>query len=65
MMKVHLSPGRTEEIAVTAATVEDVLLMLGVNPVEVLVSRNGAIVPEDTVVGGDDELRVIRFVHGG
>ncbi|WP_153015866.1 MoaD/ThiS family protein [Methanofollis ethanolicus] len=65
MMKVHLSPDRTEEIAVTAATVEAVLLMLGVNPVEVIVSRNGALVPEDTVVGGDDELRVIRFVHGG
>jgi sulfur carrier protein len=64
-MKVHFSPDRTEEIAVASATVEDVLLMLGVNPVEVIVSRNGTLIPEDTVVGGDDELRVIRFVHGG
>lgn len=64
-MKVCLSADRTEEVAVASATVEDVLLMLGINPVEVIVSRNGVLVPEDTVVGGDDELRVIRFVHGG
>lgn len=64
-MRVRLSADRTEEVAVASATVEDVLLMLGINPVEVIVSRNGVLVPEDTVVGGDDELRVIRFVHGG
>jgi len=64
-MKVYFSPDRTEEVAVVSATVEEVLLMLGVNPVEVIVSRNGALIPEDTVVGGDDEIRVIRFVHGG
>lgn len=64
-MKVRLSADRAEEVAVASATVEDVLLMLGINPVEVIVSRNGVLIPEDTVVGGDDELRVIRFVHGG
>ncbi|MDK2974595.1 MAG: sulfur carrier protein [Methanofollis sp.] len=64
-MKVRLSPDRIEDVAVASATVEDVLLMLGINPIEVIVSRNGALIPEDTMVGGADELRVVRFVHGG
>ncbi|QSZ66182.1 thiamine biosynthesis protein ThiS [Methanofollis aquaemaris] len=64
-MKVHLPDGRTREITVERLTVEEVLVALGINPLEVFVSRDGRLVPEDTVVGDDDELTVVRFVHGG
>ncbi len=48
-----------------ARTVEQVLVGLGINPIEVIVSRNGRLVPDDAVVSGDDEIRIIRIAHGG
>jgi sulfur carrier protein len=46
-------------------TIEQVLTELKINPVEVIVSRNGRLVPEDEIVSGDDEIRIIRVAHGG
>jgi len=31
----------------------------------VIVSRNGAIIPEDSIVGDQDEIRIHRVAHGG
>ena len=45
--------------------VSQVLLSLGVNQVEVIVSRDGMVIPEDTVLGRDDEIRIIQVSHGG
>jgi sulfur carrier protein ThiS len=47
------------------APVEQVLLDLGINPLEVIVTRNSKIISEDTVVQADDEIRIIRIAHGG
>jgi sulfur carrier protein ThiS len=47
------------------ATVEAILQREGINPLEVLVSRDGKLIPEDTLVSGDEELRIIRISHGG
>ena len=38
---------------------------IGINPLEVIVSRNGKLVPEQAAIGGDDEIRIIRIAHGG
>ena len=35
------------------------------NPLEVIVSRNGNLVPEEAAIGRDDEIRIIRIAHGG
>jgi sulfur carrier protein len=47
------------------ATIETILQREDINPLEVMVSRNGKLVTEDTLVSGDDELRIIRISHGG
>jgi sulfur carrier protein ThiS len=31
----------------------------------VIVARNGVLVPEDAIAGGDDQVRIIRVSHGG
>jgi sulfur carrier protein ThiS len=31
----------------------------------VIVSRNGRLVPEDTVLEADDEIRITHIAHGG
>jgi sulfur carrier protein ThiS len=46
-------------------SVENILLELGINPLEVIVSCNGTLVPEGTLVGAEDEIRIIRISHGG
>ena len=64
-MKLIL-PDRTERvIAGGNAPLDTILRNEGINPLEVIVSRNGTLVPEDTVVGGDDVIRLIRIAHGG
>jgi len=64
-MKLILPDQKTIEIDRVPAPVEQVLLELGINPLEVIVTRNGKMISEDTVVQEDDEIRIIRIAHGG
>jgi sulfur carrier protein len=64
-VKVLLPDKSEQTIDTGASTVEQVLLDLGINPIEVIVSRNGRLVPDDAVISGDDEIRIIRIAHGG
>jgi sulfur carrier protein len=47
------------------ATVAALLHEIGINPLEVMVARNGTLVPEQAEIGGNDEIRIIRIAHGG
>jgi sulfur carrier protein len=64
-MKLILPDQKTIDIERVSAPVEKVLLELGINPLEVIVVRNGKIISDDTVVQADDEIRIIRIAHGG
>jgi len=64
-MKLILSDHDERIIEHCPASVEQILLEAGINPLDVLVSRNGNLISEDTVVGDEDEIRVIRIAHGG
>lgn len=64
-MKLILPDRSTRITDPNPATVEVVLQNEGINPLEVLVSRDGKLVTEDTLVSGNDELRIIRISHGG
>lgn len=46
-------------------TIEEILLELGVNPVDVLILWNGTIIPEDTRASDEMSIRLIRISHGG
>lgn len=64
-MKLILSDHDERIIEHSPAPVEQILLETGINPLDVLVSRNGILISEDTVVEAEDEIRVIRIAHGG
>jgi sulfur carrier protein ThiS len=64
-MKLVLPDQKTITIDRVPARVEQILLELGINPLEVIVARDGKMIPEDTVVQADDEIRIIRIAHGG
>lgn len=64
-MKLILPDRSTRVLDPAPATVEVILQREGINPLEVMVSRDGKLIPEDTLVSGDDELVIIRISHGG
>jgi len=64
-MKLILSDKDVRILEHSPAPVEQILLEQGINPLEVIISRNGKLVSEDTVIETGDEVRVIRIAHGG
>ena len=64
-MKVHFQDGPAQTFEGGPERVLEVLHALGLNPAGVIVSRDGRVIPEDTLLGRDDEIRVIRVSHGG
>lgn len=64
-MRVIYQDGRVKEMEITEMPIEDLLEELGINPVEVIIAKNGKIVPEDEMVRNDDELKIIMVKHGG
>ena len=64
-MLISMPDGSRREICRDEAKIEEILKELGINPEEVIVAKNGRIVPEDEVAGGSDLLKIVRFVHGG
>jgi sulfur carrier protein len=64
-MKLILPDRTIRAVDPASAPVEEILLREGINPLDVMVTRNGRLVTEDTIVGGDDEIRLILISHGG
>jgi sulfur carrier protein len=64
-MQIALPDGSQKEIAESGSRIEDILKQLGINPVEVIVAKNGRIVSEEETAEGGDELKIVRVVHGG
>jgi len=64
-MKIILPDKSSRQVETIPRPVEQILLDAGINPLDVLVSRDGKLVTEDTLVGNDDEIRIIRISHGG
>ena len=57
--------GSRGEMALGSARIEDILRDLKINPVEVIVAKNGKIVSEEEQANSEDELKIVRIVHGG
>ena len=60
-MKLIVSAGDCRVFDHGPATVEQILTEQGINPLDVIVSRNGRLVPEDTVLEADDEIRITQY----
>ena len=64
-MRLILSDRDVRVFEHSPAPIEQILLEQGINPLEVIVSRDGKLLPEDTVIQASDEVRIIRIAHGG
>ncbi|MDV2482165.1 MoaD/ThiS family protein [Methanoculleus sp. Wushi-C6] len=64
-MQIILPDRSVRTLSCASAPIEEILLELGINPATVIVVKNGRIVPEDVTAEEGDELRILRFSHGG
>jgi sulfur carrier protein len=64
-MKIAMPDGSRREMKLDGVRIEDILRDLGINPVEVIVAKNGKIVSEEEQANYADELKIVRIVHGG
>ena len=64
-MQLHLPDGLIRDISGEPITVSRLLTGCNINPLEVIVTRNGRLIPEDATVSGNDEIRVFLVAHGG
>jgi sulfur carrier protein len=64
-MIIALPDGSRKEIEMDCSRIEDILKTLDINPVEVIVAKNGKIVSEEETLAPADELKIVRIVHGG
>ena len=64
-MRLQLPDGTIREIGGEVKTVAALLNGCHINPLEVIVTKNGRLIPEDATVSGNDEVRVFLVAHGG
>jgi len=64
-MKLILSDQDIRIFEHSPAPVEQILLEQDINPLEVIVSRNGKLLSEDAVIQASDEVRIFKIAHGG
>jgi sulfur carrier protein len=64
-MKIILPDKSSKELPISQAVIQDILNYLKINPVEVIVARNGKVVSELDMVSDGDEMKIIKIVHGG
>lgn len=64
-MRLQLPDGTILDAGTDPEPAASLLARYNLNPLEVIVTRNGRLIPEDAVVSGNDEIRVFLVAHGG
>ncbi len=65
MVQLILPDRRSHEEPLAGRRLDRLLADLGINPCEVLVTRESRLLPDDAPLGENDRLRVVPIVHGG
>lgn len=64
-MRLQLPDGTILDAGADPKPAASLLARYNLNPLEVIVTRNGRLIPEDAIVSGNDEIRVFLVAHGG
>lgn len=64
-MIIKFPDNREEQIQTCGETIEKILIRIGIEPMEVLVTRGDEVIPEDTIPKENESIRLIRISHGG
>jgi thiamine biosynthesis protein ThiS len=64
-MRVILPDRSSRTLRRAGCTIDEILRHYTINPLEVIVTVNGRVVPEDTIVTEGDQIRILQIAHGG
>jgi sulfur carrier protein len=64
-MRLQLPDGTIHDAGTEPKTAASLLAGFGINPLEVIVTRNGKLIPEDAIISESDEIKVFLVAHGG
>jgi sulfur carrier protein len=64
-MKIKYTNGHVERLDLNKISVNELLINLGIEPMEVIVKRDDSIILEDEILGVNDSIEIIQVIHGG
>lgn len=65
MVRLILPDTSRHEEPLCERRLDRLLMDIGINPCEVLVTRDRCLVPDDALVNEEDTLVIVPIVHGG
>jgi sulfur carrier protein len=64
-LEIKFSEGHIENIDINRLSVNELLKNFGIDPLEVIVKRDGSVILDDEILGKTDSIEIIRVIHGG
>jgi len=64
-MKITYPDGSVKEIGIKEISVKELLQVLGINPIGVVIAKEGKIIPNDGIVRNEDNIVIHEIVSGG
>ncbi|HSQ02119.1 MAG TPA: hypothetical protein VLM77_02605 [Methanobacterium sp.] len=64
-MEIKFSEGHIENIDIKRLSVNELLKNFGIDPLEVIVKRDGSVILDDEILGKTDSIEIIRVIHRG
>lgn len=64
-LKIIFSEGQTENLNIENVSVKELLEDLEIEPLEVIVKKGSLVLQEDETIQNNDEIMIIKVIHGG
>lgn len=64
-LKIIFSEGQTENLNIENISVKELLEDLEIEPLEVIVKKGNLVLQEDETIQNNDEIKIIKVIHGG
>ena len=64
-LKIIFSEGQTENLIIENVSVKELLEDLEIEPLEVIVKKGSLVLQEDETIQNNDEIKIIKVIHGG
>ena len=64
-MKITYPDGSVKEIGIKEISVKELLKVLGINPIGVVIAKEGKIIPNDGILRNEDKIVIHEIVSGG
>ena len=64
-LKIIFSEGQTENLNIENVSVKELLEDLEIEHLEVIVKKGSLVLQEDETIQNNDEIKIIKVIHGG